>query len=99
MTTETHGVLVVDLPAPLPIKREELIVVEIVDGIAQTDVVHLPARRALAAGRGGPTFDRFDFPPDPWPSACREVPAGAVYVRAGVLASAPICPGCAEATR
>jgi hypothetical protein len=89
-------VAVVEFPAPLPVEREELIVVEIRHGVARTELVHLPARRALAEGRGGPTFDRFDFPPDPWPSACRKVPAGSIYVRSGMLAGAPICPACVE---
>lgn len=90
-------VLVPDLLAPLPVDPEELVVVEIRDDVACTEVVHLPARRAVASGRGGPMFDRYDFPPASWPSACRAVPDGAIYVRAGLLADALVCAACREA--
>lgn len=86
-----------ELPAPLPIEPEEYVVVEIVNGRVRAGLVHLPARRAVAAGRGGPLFSRYEFPPATWPSACRQVVAGAVYVRAGVLEDAPICPDCEAA--
>lgn len=84
-------------PVELPFEREEYVVVEIVDGRIRAGFVHLPARRAVAAGRGGPLFSRYDFPPSTWPSACRQVESGAVYVRAGVLENAPICPDCEAA--
>jgi hypothetical protein len=86
------------LPAPLPIPPEELVIVEVgEDGYAVTELVHLPAARIVATGAGGPTFDRYDFPPSTWPSACRELKSGFVYVRAGMLTDAPICHACEEA--
>lgn len=95
MTVVVEAVVVPDLPG-LPFEREEYIVVEIRHGVARTDIVHLPARRVLESGRGGPTFDRFEFPPASWPSACRELSSGWIYVRAGLLAGAPVCAACME---
>jgi hypothetical protein len=82
------------LPPPLPISLEELVVVNIVDGVADTTLVHLPAHRRCVGGAGGPTFDRFEFSPAVWPSAGRLVDNGFVYVRAGLLEGAPVCAVC-----
>jgi hypothetical protein len=84
-------------PSPLPIEPEELVVVEIVDGQADLTLVHLPAHKRIDGGRGGPTFDRYDFSPSVWPSACRLIEDGYVYVRAGLLADAPVCAECEAA--
>jgi len=66
---------------------EELVVVEIVDGLADTKVVHLPVypRR----------FKALDFPPTSWVSMCGV--AGWVYVHAGELGDVPVCPLCQAA--
>lgn len=86
------------LPSPLPLAPEELIVVQIgEDGYAITDLVHRPAARIVATGPGGQHFNRYEFPPARWPSACRELKSGFVYARAGMLTGAPICPACEEA--
>lgn len=77
--------------ASLPV--EELIVVEIINGIADTSLVHRPARNS-GPGRGGSRFDQFDFAPSRWPSACRRLASGSVYARAGEFADAPVCPEC-----
>lgn len=67
-------------------------IVKITGGVADQTVVHLPARAA-----GGFTFARYTFPPATWPSACRRVASGSVYVHAGLLADVPVCRAC-EAT-
>ena len=66
---------------------EELVVVEIVDHLADTTVVHLPVypRR----------FRALDFPPATWTGKCGV--AGYVYVHAGELEDAPVCPLCQAA--
>jgi hypothetical protein len=79
--------------APLPVEQEELVIVEIVDGVANTRLVHLPATRC---NKGGFRFDSYDFPPTRWPAACG-VGSGSVYVRAGFLEDAVVCADC-EAT-
>lgn len=87
-------------PLPvLPFEPEEFIVIEIRNGVAVADVVHLPAKRALAEGRGGSTWGRFEdgFPPGWWPPACRGFIGGAIYVYAGPFTGAAVCPECAEA--
>ena len=63
---------------------EELVVVEIVDHLADTTVVHLPVypRR----------FKALDFPPATWTGKCGV--AGYVYVHAGELEDAPVCLEC-----
>jgi len=70
--------------------EEQLVIVDITDGIANTSLVHLPATRC---NKGGFRFDSYDFPPATWPAACGNG-SGAVYVRAGVLEDAGICPDC-----
>ena len=80
--------------APLPLEPEELIVVEIVDDIANTRLVHLPATRC---NKGGFRFDSYDFPPATWPAACGNG-SGSIYVRAGEFAESVICPDCEEET-
>lgn len=85
------------LPAPLPAEREPLVVVEVLDGHADTTIVHLPALRAVESGAGGPLFTRYEWPPAVWPSACRRVRAGSVYVHGGVLAGVPVCADCEAA--
>lgn len=79
--------------APLPLEPEELIVVDIIDGLANTTTVHLPQRKPI----GGIRFDAFDFPPATWPAACGHG-SGSVYVRAGMLEDAVICSACEAAT-
>jgi hypothetical protein len=69
---------------------EDLVIVEIVDGVANTTLVHLPATRC---SKGGFRFDSYDFPPTRWPAACG-VGSGSVYVRAGEFAESAICPDC-----
>jgi len=70
--------------ADLPRKDEELVVVEIVDHLADTSVVHLPVypRR----------FKAFDFPPSTWVSKCGV--HGSVYAHAGEFTDAPVCLEC-----
>jgi hypothetical protein len=79
--------------APLPIEPEQLVIVDITDGIANTSLVHLPAVRCQ---KGGFRFDAYDFPPATWPSACG-TGSGSVYVRAGLLEHAEICGDCLAA--
>ena len=78
-------------PLPLPLEPEELVIVEINDGVANTALVHLPATRC---NKGGFRFDSYDFPPSTWPPACGLLPSGWVYVRAGLLENARICREC-----
>lgn len=86
-----------NLPAPLPVAKEQLVIVEIGDdGYADTKLVHLPARRQHDTG-WGPSFAGFEFPPATWPSACRQLASGSVYAHAGMLASAHICLACEAA--
>lgn len=77
--------------APLPVPQEELVVVDIRDGIADTTIVHLPKRRIEP---GGFTFDSYDFAPATWPPVCGLIRSGWVYVRAGMLEDARVCPDC-----
>jgi hypothetical protein len=82
------------LPIP-PFEPEEFVVVEITGGgVAVTSLVHLPARRAVAEGRGGSTWGRFEdgFPPSSWPPACRAFEGGAIYVYAGPFVGALSAP-------
>lgn len=83
------------LPHPLPIQPEQHIVVEIIDDLADTTIVHLPAARSNIAGRGRQTFLEYDFAPAHWISVCGV--RGSVYVRAGMLADAPVCLECEAA--
>jgi len=83
--------------APLPIPPEELVIVDITDGVAITTLVHLPAIRSNGWDQGGGTFTSYDFPPAMWPSKCGAVPKGAVYLRAGPFADAVICRECLAA--
>ena len=80
--------------SPLPVEQEQLVVVEIIDGVADTTLVHLPA---VQCHGGGLKFHSFDFPPATWPPACQQIRSGAVYVRAGMLADAVVCPDCEAA--
>lgn len=79
--------------APLPFEPEELVIVDIVDGIANTQTVHLPQRKPI----GGISFDAFDFPPNTWPPACGAFRSGSVYVHAGMLENAVVCSACEAA--
>jgi hypothetical protein len=79
--------LLLDLAQP-----EQHVIVEIVDEVADTSLVHLPL-----AQTGGFRFDRYDFPPATWSSACGRVRSGSVYVRGGMLEGAPVCPDCEAA--
>lgn len=63
---------------------EELVVVEIVDGLADTSVVHQP----VYPNR----FNALDFPPTTWRSKCGV--DGWVYAHAGELVDVPVCAAC-----
>lgn len=76
-------------------EADQHIVVEIVDGMADTATVHLPAARSCIGGRGGQTFLEYDFPPATWLSVCGV--RGSVYIRAGLLSDAPLCLACEAA--
>ena len=83
---------------PLPLADHDFpIVLEIVDGSADTSIAHIPAaRREL--GKGGAVviaFADYDAPPSSWQSACGI--DGWVYNRGGPLANITICHDCAEA--
>ena len=79
----------------LPADPEELVIVEIgEDGYADTTLVHIPLERIA---KGGFRFDSFDFPPATWPPTCGLIGSGSVYVRAGMLEDARICPDCEAA--
>lgn len=75
--------------------EDELIILQLVDGTADTTVAHLPA-----ATRGGQEsqirWADYDAPPVTWQSACRQI-IGPVYNRGGVLEHIDICPDCEEA--
>jgi hypothetical protein len=73
---------------------ERHIIVDIRDGVADTQLVHLPAE---CCNKGGFRFDSYDFPPATWPAACGSG-SGAVYVQAGPLEHALICRECRLAT-
>lgn len=84
--------------SPLPIdlaEPERHIIVEIIDGLADTTVVHLPASRSNVAGRGGQSFLEYDFAPSHWISVCGV--RGSVYVHAGMLENAVVCSACEAA--
>ena len=80
---------------------ERLVIVELVDGIADTRIVHHPATVKRFGGEGQIEcrFDNRTFPPVHWPSACGQVPKGSVYNHAGMLEDAPICVDCQVAMR
>jgi len=71
------------------IALEQLVVVEIVDGVADQTIVHLP--------RHPNRFDALEWPPVTWPPACLSFRSGGVYAHAGMVADAPVC-GLCEAT-
>jgi hypothetical protein len=93
------------LPVSLEAEAEAYVVVEIVDDVAQTDELHLPAmQRSMHLGNGvgyesSETFEHRiarGWPPSSWPSACGSVARGSIYVRGGVLEDRPICAACRE---
>ncbi len=75
---------------------ETLVIVNIVDGIADTSIVHQPATQERYGGEGQShtTFNQHAFPPRTWPSACGQVEHGFVYSHAGLLEDAPTCFDC-----
>ncbi len=75
---------------------EQLVILNIVDGIADTHHVHIPAvsKRFGHLGQIELLFDNRNFPPAHWPSLCGTIPAGWVYAHAGLLEDAPVCPAC-----
>jgi hypothetical protein len=84
--------------APLPldaVEPEQLVVVEIVDGMADESLVHLPAYRSNS--ERGSRFVDYDFPPSVWPPACKAFTSGSVYARGGEFAGSLICRACEEA--
>lgn len=72
---------------------EQLVVAEMVGDYINDRIVHLPQRKPI----GGIRFDAFDFPPSTWPPACGGFRSGSVYVRAGMLENAVVCPECEAA--
>lgn len=87
-------------PLPLDIVtpvEDDLIVLQIVDGLADTTIAHRPMRqREMVEGRGGRRhWDTYDEPPTRWKSECGV--DGWVYNRGGSLADIQICGACEEA--
>lgn len=79
------------LPAPLPVEQEQLVIVEIIDNIAQTGTLHLPApTRFLEPGRTI-KFADVDWH-HRWVSVCGV--EGYVYAKAGSLARIEVCGKC-----
>lgn len=70
---------------------EQLVVAAVVDGVAETGTVHLPAPH----GRNRRPFNGDAFPPASWPSACGSVDDGHVYNLAG-LRGAQVCQACEQ---
>jgi hypothetical protein len=85
---------------PLTIPAERYVVVPIVDDVAQTELLHLPApKHRMSAGSGWTqvTFtERIErgFPPASWPAACGAFTHGSIYVQAGPLEHQPVCVSC-----
>ncbi len=79
---------------------DRLVVVELVDGYADTSLVHLPAAETTYGGHDQIvlTFASRRFSPRTWPSACGKVTHGYVYNHGGLLEDAPICRKCQAAT-
>ncbi len=75
---------------------DRLVVVEIVDGYADTSLVHLPAAEKTFGGHDQIvlTFASRRFSPRTWPSACGQVTHGYVYNHGGLLEDAPVCGAC-----
>ncbi len=71
---------------------ENLVVVDMTDGNADTTTVHLPATRGR--DRSGKHFTDYDFAPTTWSSMCGQVERGGVYNHAGILEHAPLCFDC-----
>ncbi len=78
---------------------DRLVVVPIVDGVADTSVVHLPAAERGCGGHGQIVIRLQDlkWAPRTWPSRCGTVSAGAVYNHGGLLEDAPVCGACQAA--
>ncbi len=75
---------------------DRLVVVPIIDGYADTRVVHLPAYERGCGGHGQIVirFCDLKWAPRTWPSLCGVVEAGAVYNHGGLLEAIPICGAC-----
>ncbi len=82
-------------PAPAA-SPDRLVIVAIVDGHADTRVVHLPAAEMTFGGHDQIvlTFASRRFPPRTWPSTCGKVTHGYVYNHGGLLEDAPVCGAC-----
>lgn len=93
------------LLAPLTVPVEKYVVVDIVNGVAQTAELHLPAAERVYNTYNGVRNQRVrftdriqtGFPPSSWPAACGAFLAGWIYVEAGPLAGRPFCPRCVAA--
>ncbi len=72
---------------------DNLIVLDLNDGKADTSIAHLPAPERWH-GRGGPRvrFDDYEFAPATWSSICGI--NGPIYNHAGILEQTPICVDC-----
>ncbi len=72
---------------------ENLIILHITNGQADTTIAHLPAPERWH-GRGGPRtrFAAYEFAPANWSSICGI--DGPVYNHHGALEETPICPDC-----
>lgn len=91
----TVSPLPLDVVTPL---EDDLIVLQIVDGLADTTVAHIPMQyRGMVEGKGGChiRFDAYDEPPTRWKGECGV--DGWVYNRGGSLANIEICGACEAA--
>lgn len=87
--------------APLTIPAERYVVVEIVDGVAQAALLHLPLPTHWTRYGARPWdevafSDRIEdgFPPLSWPAACGAFSNGSIYVQGGPLRDRPVCDDC-----
>jgi hypothetical protein len=92
----------VSILAPLTIPVEKYVVVKVVNELALTDLLHLPAKTRVYTTFEGKSncsvkfTDRIQngFPPASWPAACGAFTEGSIYVQAGPLTNQPVCPAC-----
>ncbi len=92
------GIGLDEAPVPArPLPPDSLVVVEIVDGYADTSLVHLPAAEKSFGGHDQIVFRFADlkWAPRSWPSRCGIV--GDVYNHGGILEGAPVCGACQAA--
>jgi hypothetical protein len=75
---------------------EHLVIVGLVDGYADTSIVHQPAPLKKCGGHGQISFKfaHNNSIPRTWPSLCGHVTHGWVYNHGGVLQDAPMCWDC-----